>query len=359
MNMQKLHKLAVFCTVVINIPIIFGDINDNGLNEILNHNKQKLNCFRYNILRKHGFDKISNDNFDEAKNLFVQYLTKKEITITSSIPSVEETSHRSYKCVNYFWGCSDGKKYGIRFFYNGTIHLGEFTADKSQKNTLWKKFMPKIIDCIDGWRYNPKKKDIWDKIKKQSLLNKASQTMNTAHKSFTEHSKKMVSNTLSGVNRLVNNGTNMVSNTLSVVNNGINDIYNKTNRVLNTANTLIKAVNGVYEGFNSVQETNDTNNNTGNNEILNEEHQNQNQNTGSNQRYNNERHDVTTKKKCIILGQLIRGAKNAIDNEKVIEATSNLVRTYNNTFGDLSAEERINSITTGMKIYGICCRCKW
>ncbi len=356
MNMQKLHKLAVFCTVVINIPIVFGDINDDGLNEILNHNEQKLDGFGYGVIKKHGLRNISEDNFKEAKDLFVQYLAKKAITINNAIPSVEKTSHRSYKCVNYFWGCSKGEKCGIRFFYNGTIHLGEFTADNNNKNTLWKKF--KIIDCIDGWRYNPKKKGIWDEIKKQSLLNKASRTIDTAHKSFARHSKEVFSNTLSGVNRLVNNGTNMVSGTLSGVNKGINNIYNKTGRVFNTANAVIRFSKGVYEGFNSVQGTNDTNNNTVNNEALNEEHQNQNQNTGSNQRCNNERPDVT-KKKGYILGQLIGNAKKAMDNPNVKKATLGLANTYQNTFGDLSVEDRINSMTTGMKIYGICCRCKW
>lgn len=337
MNMQKLHKLAVFCTVVINIPIVFGDINDDGLNEILNHNKQELDGFGYNVIKKHGLMNISEDNFKEAKDLFVKYLAKKAIKINNAVPSVKKTFHRNYKCVNYFWGCSEGKKCGIRFFYNGTIHLGEFTADNNNKNTLWKKFMSNIIDCIDGWRYNPKKKGIWDEIKKQSLLKKASRT-------------------ISGVNRLVKNGTNMVSGTLSGVNKGINDIYNKTSGVFNTANAVIKFSQGFYEGFNSVQETNDTNNNTVNNEILNEE--NQNQNTGSNQRCNNERHDAT-KKKGVILGQLIGNAKRAMDDQNVREATLGFVNTYKNTFGDLSVEDRINSMTTGMKIYGICCRCKW
>ena len=339
MNMQKLHKLAVFFTVIINIPIVFGDINDDGLNEILNHNKQKLDDFNFDVTKKHGLRNISEDNFKEAKDLFVQYLAKKAIKINNAFPSVKKTYHRNYKCVNYFWGCSEGKKCGIRFFYNGTIHLGEFRADNNNKNTFLKKIMSKIIDCIDGWSYNPNKKGIWDEIKKQSLLNKASRT-------------------ISGVNRLVKNGTNMVSGTLSGVNKGINNIYNKTSRVFNTANAVIKFTKGFYEGFNSVQETNDTNNNTVNNEILNEENKNQNQNTGSNQRCNNERPDAT-KKKGVILGQLIRGAKEAMDNENVIKATSKFAGVYKNTFGDLSVEDRINSMTTGMKIYGICCRCKW
>lgn len=340
MNVKKLHKLVIFSIVVINNSTIFGDINNDIQNEISRNNAQMLNGFNFGVIKKHGLEKISENNFNEAKGRFVQYLEDKGITINNVIPSVKKTSHRRYNCVNYFWGCSEGKKCGIRFFYNGTIHLGEFTADNNNKNTFLKKIMSKIIDCIDGWRYNPKKKGIWDEIKKQSLLKKASQTMNTAHKSFTEHSKKMV------------------SNTLSVVNNGINDIYNKTSRVLNTANAVIKFSKGLYEGFNSVQETNDTNNNTVNNEILNEENKNQNQNTGSNQRCNNERPDAT-EKKGVILGQLIRDAKQAIDNEKVIEATSKLASVYKGTFGDLSVEDRINSITTGMKIYGICCRCKW
>ena len=352
MNMKKLNKLAVFCTVVINIPIIFGDINDDRLNEILNHNKQKLDGFNFDAIKKHGLRKISEDNFNEAKDQFVQYLTDKDITITSNITSVEKTSHRSCKCVNYFWGCSDEKKCGIRFFYDGTIHLGEFTADKNKNNTLLKKFMPKIIDCIDGL-YAKKTTSgglNWYKIGESAYLNVIRKKVNTISKNVGKHSKKMVSNTLSGVNRLVNNGTNMVSKTLSVANNGINDIYNKTNRALKAANAAIEFSKGVHEGFNSVQKTNDTN----------EEHQNQNQNqnTGSNQRCNNERPDVM-KEKGFMVGQWIGGIRKTMDDPNIREATSEFANTYEYVFGDVSLKDRINSMTTGMKIYGICCRCKW
>lgn len=335
MNVKKLHKLAVSCTVVINIPIIFGDINDDGLNEILKHNEQKLDGFEYGVIKKHGLRNISEDNFNEAKYLFVQYLAKKAITINDVSPSVKKTSHRNYECVNYFWGCSEGKKCGIRFFYNGTIHLGEFTAKNNKKNGILKNLMSKVINCIDGL-YAKKTASgelSWYKIGESACLNVIRKKVNTISKN---------------VRGALSNVSNGISNTINMVNN--------TRRLINNTSKLIK---DFEKGISNVQGINNTNNNIVNQgeEILNEEQHQQHQNMIPVQLKNILGN--STKPIGIQLGECIGNLGRELNSEKVQASIIRFKDAYEKTLGDYSTEEKIDSMTTGMKIYGICCRCKW
>jgi hypothetical protein len=335
MNVKKLHKLVIFSIVVINNSTIFGGINNDIQNEISRNNAQMLNGFNFGVIKKHGLKKISENNFNEVKGRFVQYLEDKGITITSHITSWEKTSHNFHKCVNYFFSCSGEKKCGIRFFDNGTIHVGEFAAKNNKKNGILKNLMSKVINCIDGWY--AKKTDSgelsWYKIGESACLNIIKKKVNTMSKN---------------VRGALSNVSNGISNTINMVNN--------TRRLINNTSKLIK---DFEEGISNVQGINNTNNNIVNQgeEILNEEQHQQHQNMIPVQLKN----ILGNSKKPIgiQLGECIGNLGRELNSEKVQASIIRFKDAYEKTLGDYSTEEKIDSMTTGMKIYGICCRCKW
>lgn len=337
MNVKKLHKLVIFSIVVINNSTIFGGINNDRSSEISLHNAQMLNGFNFDVIKKHGLRQTSENNFNEAKDRFVQYLENKGIKITSHITSGERTSHNLHKCVNYFFSCSGEKKCGIRFFDNGTIHVGEFAAKNNKKNRFFKNIMPNVIDCIDGL-YAKKTASVelsWYKIEESACLNIIKKKVNTMSKN---------------VRGALSNVSNGISNTINTVNN--------TRRLINNTSKLIK---DFEKGISNVQGTNNTNNNIINNvqgeEILNEEQHQQNQNIIPVQLKNIL--GDSTKSIGVQLGERMGNLGLELNSDKVQASIIRLKEAYEKTFGDYSTDKKIDSITTGMKIYGICCRCRW
>ena len=167
MTMEKFYRLLVFGAAAANYSVVFGSystVNTTSstiLNEGFNLRTKSSNIEKLNnkhIQNPYYDDKTTyydNKTFNEAKDMLRSYFVdkgmEKEKEIMQSPDNYTEsiTRHRNEGCLNYFMkGTANGEYYGMRFFKDGTIHVGKF------KNVgKFKKISPMfaIIDFVDGF----------------------------------------------------------------------------------------------------------------------------------------------------------------------------------------------------------------
>ncbi|MBQ2350238.1 MAG: hypothetical protein II393_03100, partial [Cytophagales bacterium] len=204
MTMEKFYRLLVFGAAAANYSVVFGSystVNTTSstiLNESFNlrtfsSKVKKLN--NKHIQNPYYDDKTTyydNKTFNEAKEMLRSYFQEKrmekEEEIMQSPDNYTEriTCHRNKKCLNYFMkGTTKGEYYGMRFFKDGTIHVGKF-----KKTAFY------FIDFVEGFcspnvgleRSDGNQDRVWNrpdgKERKNKILEAVKRVKDKAQKSY-------------------------------------------------------------------------------------------------------------------------------------------------------------------------------